>query len=419
MPVFTYQAIDKTGRNLNGSMPAIDESDLHKKLKVLGLWLSDFQLKTGAAGQAAESAPKSKLAAFIEGIVQPKKKFSRRELIDFCTLMTFQIKAGVPMVQALQATGEDCADPQFREIISKMKAHIESGMEFHEALALFPEAFDSHFVNVIHAGVISDKLPEIMENLKHYLEWVDGMMADVRQAATYPVIVLIVVAGFTGFLFTGVVPKFGKLLTDLHVKQPALTKVVMGISDVAKHTWWIWLPLLVLAVVALPLARRFSPRAAVEMDRVKLKIPIFGDINLMLSLSRFSHNLAILYQSGIPILEALKQCQKGLIGNLYIEDAVGKMANDIKTGSTISEAMHRQKVFSSMLVRMVALGEATGSLDKSLITVGDFYNEVIPQRIKKLFAVLEPVLMLFIIFLVGAVALAIYLPIISLMGSIK
>jgi len=413
MPVFCYQAIDKQGRKLNGSMPAVDESDLLKKLRVLGLWLADSEVKAigreAAAPQQAGSA-KVKFGAH---------KCSRRELIDFCTLMTFQIKAGVPLVQALQATAEDCNDPHFREVITKMQAHIESGMEFHEALALFPEAFDTHFVNVVHAGVMSDKLPEILENLKHYLEWVDQMMADVRQAAMYPCIVLVVVAAFTGFLFSVIIPKFAKLLNDMHVKQPPLTQVVMGIADWAKHTWWMWVPAFLIVIIGVPLGRRYSPKFARALDEYKLKIPIFGQINLMLSLSRFSHNLAILYASGIPILEALKQCQHGLIGNQFVEEAVGKMASDIKTGSTISEAMHRQKVFSSMLVRMVALGEATGSLDKSLITVGDFYNEIIPQRIKKLFAVLEPMLMLFIIGLVGVVALAIYLPIISLMGSVK
>ena len=198
-----------------------------------------------------------------------------------------------------------------------------------------------------------------------------------------------------------------------------LTQVVLGISSMARATWWIWLPLVVGLLLTVPLGRRYSPRFAMAMDRWKLQLPVFGPINLMLALSRFSHNLAILYQSGIPILEALNQCQHGLIGNLYVEEAVGKMANDIKTGSTISEAMHRQQVFSAMLVRMVALGETTGRLDSALITCGDYYDVTIPPRIKKLFAMLEPALMLFIIGLVGAVALAIYLPILSLMNSIK
>src|SRR5207247_2647058 len=130
-------------------------------------------------------------------------------------------------------------------------------------------------------------------------------------------------------------------------------------------------------------------------------------------------NLALLYRSGLPILEALKLCQQGLIGNRIVERAVGAVEAEIKTGSTISEALHRQPVFSALLVRMVSMGETSGNLDKALNNVSDYYTDVIPRRIKSLFSVLEPALMLFMIFLVGCVALAIYLPIISLMGAIR
>jgi type IV pilus assembly protein PilC len=138
----------------------------------------------------------------------------------------------------------------------------------------------------------------------------------------------------------------------------------------------------------------------------------------MLALSRFTRNLAILYSSGIPILEALGMCQQGLIGNAYIEQAVAQVRDDIRTGSTISEALHRHPVFSALLLRMVTTGETTGKLDQALQNVAGYYNEVIPRRIKSVFTILEPALMLFMIFLVGCIALAIYLPILSLMGSI-
>jgi len=209
------------------------------------------------------------------------------------------------------------------------------------------------------------------------------------------------------------------LLDKLHVPQPMLTKVVMGAGHFASSTWWIWLPAGLILLVGVPLGRRLSPKFAMEVDRLKLRLPVFGELNLMLALSRFSHNLAILYQSGIPILEALKQCQHGLIGNAYVEAAVGKVSADVKVGATISEALGRQPVFSAMLVRMVSLGETTGHLDSTLATVAEYYNDIIPRRIKALFSVIEPAIMLFIIGLVGVVALAIYLPILSLMGSIR
>lgn len=411
MPEFRYQAIDKRGRNLNGNMLAHDETDLQKKLKETGLWLTEAVLARAGFNPAA--APESSVSK-----IRLRGKRQRRELIDFCTLLTVQAREGVPLVQAMQATADDCKDPQFREVITKLQASMEAGMEFHEALLQFPGVFSSHFVSLVRAGVISGKLPETLDNLKDYLEWVEQMVGDVKQASLYPSIVLTVVAVFTAFLFTVIIPKFAVLLDKLHVAQPMLTQIVLGISKYATTTWWLWLPAGVFLIVGVPLGRRFVPGFALKVDRIKLRLPVFGPLNLMLALSRFSHNLAILYRSGIPILEAMKQCQQGLIGNLYVEEAVGKAAADVKTGSTISEALQRQPTFSAMLVRMVSLGETTGHLDSALVTVADYYNDIIPRRIKSLFTIIEPAIMLFIIFIVGVVSLAIYLPILSLMGSI-
>jgi type IV pilus assembly protein PilC len=155
------------------------------------------------------------------------------------------------------------------------------------------------------------------------------------------------------------------------------------------------------------------------IDYAKLHIPLFGELNVMLALSRFTHNLALLYRSGLPVLQSLALCQRGLIGNVYIEKAVAGVEEDVKTGSTISEAMHRRKVFTALLKRMVAMGETSGNLDSALNNVSAYYTDVVPRRIKSIFTVFEPALMLFLIFLVGCVALSIYLPILALMAAAR
>jgi type II secretory pathway component PulF len=190
-------------------------------------------------------------------------------------------------------------------------------------------------------------------------------------------------------------------------------------GDFAQATWWIWLPMIVFLVLFVVIGRKVSPRVALLLDHIKLRLPIFGSLNHMLALSRFAHNLAILYRAGVPILQSLEYCKRGLIGNTVVEKAVTNVAAAVNTGSTISEAMHRQPIFSAMLLRMVNMGETTGNLDNALDNVADYYNEIIPRRIKKVFAIMEPMLMLFLIGIVGCVALAIYLPIISLMGAIR
>ena len=412
MPVFRYQAVDKEGHRLAGVMPASDEANLEQRLKGLGLWLMEAEPeKLEPTGKTAPKSQSSRLR--MDG------KRRRRELIDFCTLMTFQVRAGIPLAKSLEVAAEDCKDAAFQKVLNGLQSHIESGLRFHEALKRYPDVFSPHFISVVQAGELSSKLPETIDDLKGYLEWVERVMADVRQATLYPAIVITVIIGFVLFLFSTIIPKFAALLEKLNVKQPFITHVVLTASDVVMATWWIWLPVMLFVVIGVPLCHRRFRGFALAFDRMKLSLPIFGELNLMLALSRFTHNLAILYGSGIPILEALKMCQHGLIGNSYVEQAVARTRSDIVSGSTIGEAMHRQPVFSALLLRMVTMGEATGKLDEALQNVAGYYNEVIPRRIKSVFTILEPALMLFMIFLVGCVALAIYLPILSLMGSIR
>jgi type II secretory pathway component PulF len=411
MPIYRYQAIDRGGRILGGLMPALDEANLELRLRGLGLWLTEAATEKPGASAAA---PKPDLRW-----LRLNSKRRRRELIDFCTLMTFQVRVGVPLAKALEVACQDCQDPAFQQVLRGLQNHLEAGLQFHEALAHYPGIFSPHFISVVRAGELSSKLPETFDDLRKYQEWVERVVADIRQASLYPSIVLSVVTGFVLFLFTFVIPKFAELLDKLNVRKPLLTSLILAGADFAQRTWWLTIPLFLMVVIGLPLARRWSPRVALALDRLKLRLPLFGPLNLMLALSRFTHNLAILYRSGIPILEALKLCQRGLVGSLVVEEAIGNVERDIQRGSTISEAMHRQPVFSAMLLRMVTMGENTGKLDEALDNVADYYNEVIPRRIKNLFTVLEPALMLFLIFMVGAIALAIYLPILSLMSSIR
>lgn len=392
-------------------MPAEDELSLDTKLKDAGLWLTDANITWPKAAATDPDAPVRRFKL--------RGSRGRRELIDFCTLMTFQIRAGITVVKALEVACTDCKNHGFQDVLVDMQRQIEGGLRFHEAMAFYPGVFSPHFLTVIRAGESTSNLPEAFNDLKEYLDWVDKMLADVRQATLYPAIVVTVITAFVIFLFTFIIPKFSALLNGLHIQQPLLTQIVFGVGDAAQKTWWIFIPGLFLAILFFLFGRRISPKIGLFIDQIKLRVPLFGELNLMLALSRFSHNLSSLYRSGLPIIQGLEMCQQGLVGNMVVEQAIEQVTEEVKTGSTISEAMHRHAVFSALLLRMVAMGETSGNLDKALDNVSAYYNDVIPRRIKNIFTVFEPMLMLFLIFLVGCVALAIYLPIISLMGAIK
>jgi type IV pilus assembly protein PilC len=313
VPLYEYQAIDKRGRNLTGVMPAEDELSLDVKLKDAGLWLTDANVTWPKTAANNPDAPVRRFKL--------RGARGRRELIDFCTLMTFQIRAGITVVKALDVACNDCKNPGFRDVLQDMQRQIEGGMRFHEAMAYYPGVFSSHFLTVIKAGETTSNLPESFNDLKDYLDWVDKMLADVKQATMYPAIVVTVITGFVIFLFSYIIPKFSDLLTKLHVQQPLLTQIVFGVGDFAQNTWWLWVPVFILIICFFAFGRRVSPKIGYLIDQIKLKLPLFGELNLMLALSRFAHNLSILYRSGLPIIQALEMCQEGLIGNMVVEKA--------------------------------------------------------------------------------------------------
>jgi type IV pilus assembly protein PilC len=197
-----------------------------------------------------------------------------------------------------------------------------------------------------------------------------------------------------------------------------MTQIIFGVSGFAKATWWMWLTGLLVGGITVHVLRRVSESFALAFDRMKLKLPVFGELNHMLSISRFTHNLSILYRSGIVILQSLELC-KGLVGNVAVERAVGEVRDAVKAGEGISEAMTRHDVFPPLLLRMVVLGEKTGHIDTALENVSTYYNEVIPRRIKRIFTIMEPAIMLTLIGVVGVVAMSIFLPILSLMDAAK
>jgi type IV pilus assembly protein PilC len=407
MPVFNFQAIDREGKAFSGQMPAVSEVALEQKLSETGIWLIDARMQ---ASKVEDQAKGSKRGWFDKGV-------TRRQIIDFCTLMTFQCKVGVPLLQALDVARQDCENPYFAKVLGGMQKNIEAGMLSYEAMERYPQVFTPHFISVIRAGETSGKLPEAFHDLREYLEWVDRVLAEVRQASLYPAITATVVSGFVIGLFIFVIPRFAELLNSVNAKLPLLTEMVFGLSDLLKGSWYIWLLVLPVLIISTLVARRYSRKVERAIDRAKLSMPVFGPLNTMLAISRFTHNLAILYGSGIPIINALELC-RGLTGSILVEEAVVAVSESVKSGATLSEAIRKHAIFPPLLVRMVVMGETTGNLDRALQNVSDYYNEIIPRRIKKIVTIIEPAMTLFLIGLVGMVALSIYLPILSLMGTI-
>lgn len=407
MQSFAYQGIDQDGKTVTGQLAARDEASLEERLRAMGLWLVSAKAEKGKDGKA------SSLTRWGMG-----SGGGRRELIDFATLMSFQLRVGVPMMQSLEIAAADCANPRFKATIGELKRLVESGESLADGMARFPRVFAAQFTSLIRAAESSGTVPEAFLELKRYLEWQEQIMADIRQATIYPAIVFAVVCLFVLVLFTFVVPQFVQLLTVAKVGLPLITRVVFSLSDVAKATWWMWMAAFIVVPVSVQMARAKSKRFDLAFDRAKFGLPVFGELNHMLVISRLAHNLAVLYRSGISIVNAIKLC-KDLVGSSLVAEALDDIAQRVEAGEVISDSMRRHPVFPQLLIRMVAMGERSGSLDTSLENVASYYNVLIPRRIKKVFSIMEPALILFLVGVVGTVALAIFLPIISLMGALN
>jgi len=403
MQTYSYVGVDSVGKSINGKMVAADEAGLEGRLRAMGLWLVEARVEKVSASKLN---PRGRLA----------KAAPRREMINFCVLMSFQLKVGITVMNGLQVAAEDCESAPFRHTLNSIREEVEAGASLAEAME-HQGGFTKQFTSLVRAGEKSGTLPDSFMELRRYLEWQEQVISDVRQATIYPAIVAFVVCAFVMILFTFVIPRFVGLLAVAKVQLPLPTVIVFGVSDFLTATWYLWVLVLVVLPAAVIIARRSSLKFAIAFDKVKFKLPLFGGLNHMLAMSRFAQNLAVLYRSGINIVEAMKLTEN-LVGSPWVAMSIADVGQRIQQGETISEAVRKHPVFPGLLLRMIVMGEKTGNLDKALENVSDYYNLVVPRKIKKIFSIAEPALILFLVVVVGFVALAIFMPILSLMGAI-
>jgi len=286
----------------------------------------------------------------------------------------------------------------------------------YEAMSQHPRIFPPQVTNLVHAGEDSGTLIETFKELERYLDWVDQIRGDVRQATIYPSIVIVAVIGLLVLLFTFVIPRFVPILEGLHVPLPTITVIVIAMSEFVVRSWWIWGSLILVCPMVWVMGRKYVRGFSHWRDRMVLQLPVMGGLIQMLTLSKFVQNFAVLYRAGIPVLQCLQLCQ-GLVGNSVVEKALQDTERAVAEGSTINESLGRHPVFPPMVIQMISVGEATGNLPQTLMNVANFYNREIPRRIKRVFAILEPMITLGLIGIVGIVALALFMPMMSLMGG--
>ncbi|MBK6657045.1 MAG: type II secretion system F family protein [Proteobacteria bacterium] len=395
---YAYRAIDRDGNGVAGTLTAVDEQSLAEKLQTIGYWL--VEAKTCKPDEVREVS-----------------RVKRADLAELFANLAVLLDAGLSIVSALRTLESESEEQGLKRVLTDVRLNVETGTSLGEALARHPKIFDEQIRNTIAAGEYGGNLAESLREIARYLEWLGRLMADVKQASTYPIVVLCVLVAFMMLLFGFVVPKFAAILTELGLELPLVTRIVIGIGGFAQNYGLVTLAGIVLAFVGVRTALHRVPTLAFAFDRLKLRMPVFGRLNRMICLSRLTHQLGLLLKSGVPITDALGLCQHSL-GNRVYGELVGAALNVVLQGGVLSTAFREQADIPGMLVRMIAVGEETGRMEHALGHVAHHLDEDIPRRIKKLFGIIEPLVMLTLISLVGTVAMAIFLPLMSMIGGL-
>ncbi len=402
MPTYQYIAVDDLGHKLRGQMEAASEPALEAMLRKQGHWLAEARERSVVTPKHTRS--------------RGNRPAPRRVLIEFFLQTGLQLQTGIALVDALGFGLEHQMNLGFRAVQRDLLERVRAGSSFSEALAAHPRTFAPLVISLVRAGESSGRLAETCAEIRRNYEWLDRLMADMRQALLYPAFVLVATIIFFFLVFTFLIPRFAAVLTEIKVQMPWLTRVFLDISSFMNaHGWAVGIGLIAMGA-GLVFAPQLSPAIAHVFDRAKLALPVVGPIHHLMCLSRVAQNLATLYRSGIPLLQSLQLC-RSLVGNRLIEDAMLEVETSVNAGRPMNEAMKANPLFSRLMVQMVAVGESTGTLGDSLQHVSDYYDELVPRQVKKFLSILEPMMIIALIFMVGTVALAVFLPIATMLDA--
>ena len=399
MASFSYRAIDEAGQMMSGNIDATNAVDLELRLRRLGLDLITF-----------ESIKKSTLMR--------ASKVSRKELITFCFHMDQLMRAGVPIIDALADLRDTVDNAGFRQIIGTILEDIEGGLRLSDAMASHPQAFDQVFIALIRTGEQAGQLPEVLSKLAENLKWQDELASQVQKAMMYPIFAGTVILGVVFMLMVFLVPQLGSTMKTLTPNPPAATMALIAVSAVMAKYWYLFLGGPIVAVVALIAIVKTSDEAKFRVDGLMLKLPIMGPLITKIILARFSTYFALMYQSGLSVLDCIHVSEK-IVGNRVVEQGLVRIGREINEGTGITQAFQNVRMFPPLVLRMLKVGESTGALDTSLLNVSYFYNREVKETMGKLQEMIQPILTVVLGGVMIGILVTIFLPMYDVISKIK
>ncbi len=400
MAVYRYKSIDEQGKTARGRLDASNEVDLQQRLESMGLSLISCK-------------PLSRASTAISG-----KKITRQDLINFCFHMEQMSRVGVPIIEALVDLRDSLENPRFREILSAMIAAIEGGKTFSEALAEFPRVFDEVFVSLVRVGEHSGELNKVLFNITETLKWQDELAAQTKKVLIYPAFVGTVVMGVIFFLMLYLVPQMVNFIQNMGHELPLHTRVLIMTSNFFTHYWYLILLLPTGLFLFVKYLAKRRPDVAFWLDAMKLRLWLIGPILRKIILSRFANYFALLYASGVTVLEGM-QISEDIVGNRVIAKALSDVRRQVEDGKSMSESFSSVGLFPPLVLRMIRIGESTGGLDDALTNVSYFYNRDVKDAIEKLQSMIEPMMTVVLGLILGWVMLSVLGPIYDIISKIQ
>ena len=399
MALFAYRAVDDQGRISAGSLDASNAIDLELRLRRLGLDLVTYES--------------------VRRIVAMRtRRVTRIELITFCFHLSQLLKAGVNIIEALTDLRDTVDNPGFRQVVAGIIEDIEGGQKLSDAMSNHPYVFDAVFVALVRAGEQSGQLNEVLDELSENLKWQDEMAGQAKRALIYPVIVLVVILGVIFVLMTVLVPQLAATFKSLVPKLPRETELLIALSGFFVKYWYLMLGVPIAAGAVVFFLARTNEAMQRRMDTISLRLPVVGPIRFKIVLARFSTFFAMLYRSGISVLDCIQICEK-IMGNRIMEEALQRVGRSISEGQGISQAFTATKLFPPLVLRMLRVGESTGGLDTALLNVSYFYNREVRDGISKMQALIGPATTMVRGVLIGAIRDTIFLPLYDVIGKVK
>ncbi|GJJ00526.1 type II secretion system protein F [Duganella rhizosphaerae] len=392
--IFSWEGKDKSGKTVRGELRAGGEAVVNVTLRRQGIMVTKVKKKAYRSG----------------------KKITDKDISLFTRQLATMMKAGVPLLQSFDIVGKGHSNPSVSKLVMDLRADIETGTSLNQAFRKFPLYFDPLFCNLVGAGEQAGILEDLLTRLAIYKEKTLAMKAKIKSALMYPVSILAIAFIVTAVIMIWVVPAFKEVFKSFGANLPAPTLFVMALSEFFVAWWYLIFGGIFGAIYFFFRAWQRSLQMQRFMDRLLLRLPVFGDVIRKATIARWTRTLATMFAAGVPLVESLDSVG-GAAGNAVYLDATRKIQNEVSTGTSLTVAMQNADVFPNMVTQMVAIGEESGSLDAMLGKVADFYEEEVDEAVAALSSLMEPAIMVILGVLIGGLVVAMYLPIFKL-GSV-